>query len=155
MEATQNKKTTLATIKAFVRRNASGLYVRTTSSFDGMTDCVQSVKGEFRKVESLEASHKSNTLGIQGAWFVGGSRDYFDAYDENGFKGYRVYNSCGSFILAVKSTVDIPAEPEPEHDGTASEAVQLASVLTKQLQFGRGNVISISGPLFEGPGLFD
>jgi hypothetical protein len=40
-------------------------------------------------------------MGIKGAWFVGQSRDYFDAFENDNFIGYKVYNSCGSFYLAI------------------------------------------------------
>ena len=102
----RTKKITLATIKAFARKNAENLYVRTLSSFDGMTDCVQRTEDLFRKVEAVDFAD-SSTWGIAGAWFVRGSRDYFDAFEENGYTGYRVGNCCGSFILATKAV-----EPE-------------------------------------------
>ena len=41
-------------------------------------------------------------FGYQNAYFVGSSRDYFQPYDLDGFKGYEIYNCVGSFILAVK-----------------------------------------------------
>lgn len=96
-------KVTLATIKSFVRKNRDALYIRTLSSFDGMTDCVQPCDNrEFRKAEAAPEHMTRNTLGVRGAWFVFDSRDYFTPISENGFIGYHVYNCCGSFDLAVK-----------------------------------------------------
>jgi len=94
-------KTTLATIKRFIRENKDSLYINVKSSFDGMVDCVMPLDGGFRKAEA-EKDHNNHTLGISGAWFVLSSRDYFYDYHENGYKGYKVSNCCGSFILAIK-----------------------------------------------------
>ena len=90
---------TLTTIKSFIKKNPT-IYIRNISNFDGMTDCVQRCEHDmFRAAERIEG-HK-NELGIKGAWFVFGSRDYFDAYETDRMTGYRVYNCCGSFILAI------------------------------------------------------
>lgn len=94
------KKITLATIKAFVRKNAANLYVKQNASFDGMTDCVMEVKDTYRKVESIDLT-KRDTLGIPGAWFVRDSRDYFYPHSADGFTGFQVSNCCGRFVLAV------------------------------------------------------
>lgn len=100
------KKITLATVKKFIKENKDNLLIKVESKFDGMTDCVQSVKDNFDKAISTEWSLKTaNTLGIQGAWFVGESRDYFTKYESDSLTGIEVYNSCGSFILAVKKLV--------------------------------------------------
>lgn len=94
-------KTTLATIKSFIRKNSDNLFINEKSSFDGMTDCCESLNNGFQKVQKAESNFKNN-LGIQGAWFVGNSRDYFYTYNENGYIGYEISNSCGHFILAKK-----------------------------------------------------
>lgn len=97
-------KATMATIKSFVRKNQGRLYIREASSFDPMTDCVQSVPWCERKFQSAEpGKHPDNDLGVSGAWFVKGSRDYFTPISEDGFTGFHVYNCCGSFDLAVRS----------------------------------------------------
>ncbi len=95
------KKVTRATIKKFIKTNWNGLYIKNKSNFNGMTDSVESVDGEFKKVEQATYSLDYN-LGIKGAWFVGGSRDYFTPYADENMVGYEVYNSCGSFLLAFK-----------------------------------------------------
>lgn len=93
-------KTTLATIKSFIKKNQD-LYINCKSRFDGMVDCVMpNDNSQFHLAKRVD-SHK-NTLGIAGAWFVFGSRDYFREYEDAEFKGYEVYNCCGSFILATK-----------------------------------------------------
>lgn len=94
-------KITLATVKSFVNKNRANLCIKVKSKFDGMTDCVQQVEDGFDPVCEAERVSAYN-LGIQGAWFVGQSRDYFSEYNEGGYKGIKVYNCCGSFILAVK-----------------------------------------------------
>lgn len=100
---TATKRITIATVKAFVRKHQAELYVRTFSTFDGMTDCVQDCDGnQYRKVESVDLT-KQNTLGIPGVWFVTRSRDYFNEYTDGEFRGYEVTNSCGCFVLVTKS----------------------------------------------------
>jgi hypothetical protein len=99
------KKITLATVKKFIRDNAGSLYIATKSRFDGMTDgCEPCADQSFTLAQAPEAGRNhENTLGIQGAWFVFGSRDSFDAFEADGYKGIKVYNCCGSFRLAVRA----------------------------------------------------
>jgi len=91
------RKPTLATLKSFIKRNDKNLYIKVKSSFDGMVDCVMPVEDEFRKVESINMENKY-TLGIQGAWLVGGSRNYIKAIED----GYEVYNCCGTWQIITK-----------------------------------------------------
>ena len=91
---------TLATIKAFIRNNPE-LYIRNTSDFDGMTDCVQQCEHSMFRLAERAEGHR-NELGIKGAWFVFGSRDYFSPFETDTLTGYRVYNCCGSFTLAIR-----------------------------------------------------
>jgi hypothetical protein len=96
------KKITLSTVKSFVIKNRQNLLISVESRFDGMTDCVQSCKSSFDFAkEQPKEWLKKKTLNIDGAWFVGNSRDYFYAYENDNFKGIEVSNSCGSFILAI------------------------------------------------------
>ena len=89
-------KATLATIKAFIRNNQAALHIKNTYDHN------HTVNGRdtFRPIDPTSASLR-NTLGIAGAWFVKGSRDYFEPYQDDDFQGFRVFNSCGSFILAI------------------------------------------------------
>ena len=94
------KKVTLATIKAFIRKNPE-LLIDVKSSFDGMVDCCMPTGSTgFSKAEKTE-DHITNTLGVRGAWFVGGSRDRFSEFSEGGVWGYEVRNCCGKFKLGV------------------------------------------------------
>jgi hypothetical protein len=94
-------KITKATFKSFVNKNRARLFIRCKSSFDGMTDCVEQVRNpKFRPAQPSELASE-NTLGINGVWLVGQSRDYFQEIAENGMKGIHVYNCCGSFDVAV------------------------------------------------------
>lgn len=94
-------KTTKATIKSFIKKNEGRLFINVRSSFDGMIDGLSYYHDGFTKAEK-DTYNVRNTLGINGAWFVNGSRDYFTPYNENGYFGYCVSNCCGHFILAVK-----------------------------------------------------
>lgn len=102
---TDAKKITLATVKAFIRKNRAALHIASLSDFDGMTDCVEtSADKSITPALSVETGREcSNNLGILGAWFVGGSRDYFRAVNVGGFSGFEVSNCCGSFQLLAKA----------------------------------------------------
>jgi hypothetical protein len=93
----ETNKITLASLKAFAKRNEGHLYIKTKSSFDGMSDMVE---------QNKEAQwHKAITeklFSIEGIWTVGGSRDYFRIYDNGDYFGLEVSNCCGSQILAIK-----------------------------------------------------
>lgn len=105
------KKPTKATFKSFIRKNEGKLLIKCQSSFDGMTDCVeQNHSAAFRPIRKQEQNGpfisqtiSENTLGYNGIWLVGGGRDYFKEYSENGLIGYEVYNSCGNFYVAVEA----------------------------------------------------
>src|SRR5690606_18868516 len=88
---TKTKKITRATIKSFIKRQKAvhNLYFKPLSHFDGMIDGIRYEKGEFRPVREPETTNDYN-LGINGAWFVGRSRDYFTEYSDNSFIGYKV-----------------------------------------------------------------
>ena len=97
------KKITRATFKSFVKKNRENLHISCISSFNGMTDGVDYVENEqFIPVVSSTVN-EHHTLGINGVWLVGQSRDLFSHYKKDGFEGIEVYNSCGSFIVAVKT----------------------------------------------------
>lgn len=98
-------KPTLATVKSFIRKNQSRLLVSFKSSFDAMVDgVVRSDDAAFRPVIPSESPSQYD-LGIRGAWFVRNSRDYFSIYEDPERVGFSVYNSCGSFVLAIPKEV--------------------------------------------------
>ena len=102
------KKVTLATFKSFVKKNSDRLYIQTHSKFDGMVDCVMPVEDSFKPAYVNPADVNANdawyrrTLGINGVWIVGESRDCFAEFEKNGYRGIEVYNACGCFSIAVK-----------------------------------------------------
>ena len=96
-----SKKVTLATFKSFVRHNLLDLQVNVKREFDGMTDGCESRHAGFVPAEAAERIW-TNNLGISGIWLVGGSRDRFRTYYQDGYTGIEVYNSCGHFIVAVR-----------------------------------------------------
>lgn len=96
-------KITMNTVKSFVRKNEGKLHIRCLSSFDGMVDGVRPVDGKREFTPAQPGAHTEHSLGINGAWFVGRSRDYLTPLTENGFTGFHVYNCCGSFDLAVRA----------------------------------------------------
>lgn len=92
---------TLATFKAFLRRNEGRLYVEQCSTFDGMVDGVRTIAGHTLKPAKPTTDWPEHTLGLEGLWLVGGSRDYFEEWQRGSFVGFHVYNSCGSCNVAV------------------------------------------------------
>ena len=97
---TATKKITLATFKKFLRDNHGNLFFMPESSFDGMTDSVEFTKSAPRKV-TYTPEYSQYTLGISGVWLVGSSRDYFQPFEDQLFKGISVSNSCGSFSIGI------------------------------------------------------
>lgn len=96
------KRITLATLKSFAKRNSDNLFVKNLSDFDGMTDCVEFEKNPtWKKSRFIDASNYYRT-GIEGIYTVGNSRDYFTKYEDGEYIGIKIYNCCGSAILAIK-----------------------------------------------------
>jgi len=93
------KKITLATIKSFIKKTPD-LHISIQSHFDGMQDCVTSSIDKSFALAQRNAKFIENTMGIHGAWFVKGSRDYFSEYKDDKFFGYTVSNCCGTFVIA-------------------------------------------------------
>lgn len=95
-------KITRATLKSFVRKNAGKMFIKVKSRFDGMQDGVRDTEDQgFSKCMPAEGCHEHN-LGIQGAWLVLSSNDWYTAYNDGKFTGIEVYNCCGNFTIAVK-----------------------------------------------------
>ena len=112
MTATVTKKITIATVKAFIRRNRASLLVRVKSCFDGMDDCVrENSDSVFAPAVAREwfchetgkyiacSQDNKDTLGIVGVWFCG--RDWCDQIETEEFFGYRVSNCCGTWFVAI------------------------------------------------------
>jgi hypothetical protein len=102
MQNLTNKKITMATVKSFIKKNATNLYIKCDSAFDGMVDCITyNASATFEKVTLNENVNNKFNLGIEGAWFVGSSRDYLKAYELNDMICIDVTNCCGSFVIAT------------------------------------------------------
>ena len=116
--ATATKRITIATVKSFIRRNRAALFVREQSCFDAMQDMVtNSYRNEFApaaprqnqiycdgwdslppKYINVSEDHPT-TLGLVGVWFCGG--DLCEKFENDDFTGYKVYNCCGTWFVAV------------------------------------------------------
>jgi hypothetical protein len=95
-------RTTMTTVKSFVKKNQGKLFINKKSSFNGMVDgCDYHKNSQFEAVIEGEDNH-NNTLGIKGAWFVRDGGDLVKPYEDSEYMGFEVYNCCGSFLLAVK-----------------------------------------------------
>jgi hypothetical protein len=93
------RKPTVATLKSFAKR--PGLLIRVRAKFDGMVDgTVYAKDAQFSPAEPTDRFPR-NTIGIKGAWIVGGGRDYITREQVGGLDVLRVQNCCGSFDLAV------------------------------------------------------
>lgn len=92
------------TVKAFIRKNAGKVLLKVSRRFDAMVDgCEPTGQVEFKAAQATE-KFPENTMGIEGAWFVGGGRDHITRWAEDGLVGFYVFNSCGSFTLAVANS---------------------------------------------------
>ncbi len=119
MSATATKKITAATFKAFIRKNAGNLHIATHSRFDCMVDVSVAGSGKFTPALATgeqvgpftTPNFEARTCGIRGVWLVGSSRDYFEAYNKDGFSGIEVSNSCGCFVVAIQTTPPAPLPP--------------------------------------------
>lgn len=100
--ATPAKRITLATIKSFLRRNQGQVHIKLLSHFDGMTDGTRDVERPAFVLAAPTERSPQYTLGLAAAWFVGGSRDSYSAYEDDTYQGYEVWNCCVHFIIAVK-----------------------------------------------------
>ena len=94
------KKLTKTNFKSFLKKNANKLYVRNKMAFDGMVDGVVDCDNGFKKAISTN-EFPDHKYGFKGIWLVGGGRDYFREFNEDGFTGIRVDNCCGAFIVAI------------------------------------------------------
>ena len=96
-------KITKATLKSFVKKNRENLLISVRSSFNGMSDCVESTGDRgFHPAVATDNVHPDHNLGIQGVWMVGGSGNYFTAFDKGSIVGIECYNCCGTFIVGIR-----------------------------------------------------
>ena len=98
----QMKKITAATVKSFINKNKDKLFINIVSDFDPMCDGVKNLENNNFKKATL-CNYDENSQGVAGLWLVGRSRDYFNRYEKDNLIGYEVYNSCGNWIVAIKS----------------------------------------------------
>ena len=95
-------KITRTTLKSFIKNNFNDLKIKVDSKFDGMVDCVMPLENSGYQPITATESSVDHTLGINGAWFVGHSRDYFTEINTETHKGYEIYNCVGSFELVIE-----------------------------------------------------
>jgi hypothetical protein len=87
-------KITLSTIKSFINKNGTKLYINQKSK--------QEVNGDFVPLTISKRKNPQNDLGFEGIWIVGsGSGNLFSFYEDKDFIGYEIYNCCGTFVLAL------------------------------------------------------
>jgi len=101
------KKATLATVKAFAKKNANNLFVRYISEFDGMCDGVrdcpnnQNIKEVSGRLDMT--TNWSNKMDWNiGVWVTGSGNIITPVTDLPGYTGYNVYNCCGEFEILSK-----------------------------------------------------
>lgn len=96
------KKITKSTFRSFIYRNRSRLEFKSLSSYHGGQDAVVENRSASFVVARETTRSFNYTLGIEGVWIVGGSRDYFSTYEDAEYIGIQCHNSCGSFVVAVR-----------------------------------------------------
>lgn len=98
---TKITKITRATIKSFIKKNFSNLFIRNISDFDGMIDGMKyHNNAKFRKAISTDRDEKY-TFGIDGAYILP-SRNLFKAFENEEYIGFNVWNCCGEFDIVIK-----------------------------------------------------
>lgn len=98
---TATKKLTIATVKAFIRKNLSKLLIEVRYDFDGMSDCVHSTGSKgFVPASASSNPHEKYNMGINGVWFTSG-RNGVNRVETATHIGYEVGNSCGLWTVAV------------------------------------------------------
>ncbi len=115
------KKITKATFKSFIKKNRANLLVKVESSFNGMSDMVETVDDTFEPAINTN-QYDSNTCGISGIWLVGSSRDYFNTYEDDTYTGIHFNNCCGSGTIAI-------AKQQPVKEETTVKPVEEAEVV--------------------------
>ena len=95
-------KITKATFKSFIKNNKGNMMIRKDSDFDGMTDGIEYSKNPQFNAAEETGFHTTNTIGVDGVWLVGSSRDSFSHFEDENFTGIECYNCCGSFIIAIR-----------------------------------------------------
>ena len=98
---TTTKKITLTTLKSFVAKNRADLQLLVSSTFDSMADGVRPTKAAAFEPVVATTYDQRTTLGINGIWLVGGSRNWFQAFNSATHTGFTVTNCCGKFTVAV------------------------------------------------------
>ena len=95
-------KITKATFKSFIKRNQGNLQIKVTSDYDPQVDGRVPYHGQEFSPATATTEWMENSLGVKGVYLVGGSRNYFTPYEQDGYSGIRWSNCCGSGVLAVK-----------------------------------------------------
>jgi len=95
------KKVTRATFESFINKNRENLTICNKSSFSGMTDGIERNPDASFLMARTTGRDLNHTLGIQGIWLVGQSRDWFEKFETEEMIGFSVSNCCGSFEVAV------------------------------------------------------
>lgn len=93
------KKFTKATLKKFIKDNAEKLYIRVDTSFDWMTDWVESTWNKaIKKIDSEKIDFTNDyTFWIEWLWLVWWSRDRFEQKENK----VKIWNCCGSCLLVA------------------------------------------------------
>lgn len=96
------KKFTLASAKAFIKKNRAKLLIKVKSSYDGQVDGVEyNSNAQFVPAVNSDYAHENN-LGINGVWFTHSANSFYPMQKEDGtVVGFECYNCCGSFVVKV------------------------------------------------------
>lgn len=138
------KRITLSTLKAFLNKNEANIFVRVLSSFDGMQDMVDTVKDEFKNVPKSKTPQDYN-LGFSGLYLVGGSRDSIEAYEDDIYTGFKIYNSCGSCLVATPKQATKTEKPKASGKIQVVDYSEKAIAVIGELSEHYDNLIALGG----------
>lgn len=95
-----DKKITKATFKSFVKKNGAKLFVKVSGQFDCQIDGMSSNRAASFQ-PAIPAGNAEYTLGFEGIRLVGGSRNYFYAFEDENYVGIRLSNCVVCMTVAI------------------------------------------------------
>jgi hypothetical protein len=96
-------KPTIATVKAFMRKNLDNLHIKRRSEFDPQIDGhAWNDNAQFVPVKQTD-SMPDYKHGIEGVWIVRyGSKNCIAPYSDENWEGFEVSNCCARFTIVIR-----------------------------------------------------
>lgn len=105
-------KITKSTVKSFIKKNISDLYMKEFTYFNGMTDGIDNVPEIRNRFITLTESSRA-ALGVETTY---NSPSFFESHNSiepvegENFTGFEITNCCGRYIIAARKDRTKPIE---------------------------------------------